>query len=169
MARLRAGGDERGIGVKNRSKMFMVAIVATIALAGGVALANWVSSGTGSGYAQATSAADVTLGDASAFTTAQLYPGGSGDLKLRVTNPNAYDVYVSNVTGTGAAVTTDSNTTCDAHTGVTFTDTSGLSALVGHGATVTITLSGKVSMSTDSNNACQGEIFAIPVSVSAHS
>src|SRR6266545_4654696 len=76
-----------------------VAVVATSA----VTFGSWsVSSSAGSGYSKAKLALNLTLSDASASTTAQLYPGGTGDLWVKVTNPNPFAVTVTSVTGTGA-------------------------------------------------------------------
>ena len=52
-----------------------VAVMATTA----VTFGSWsVSSSAGSGYSKAKVASSLTLSDASASTTAQLYPGGTG-------------------------------------------------------------------------------------------
>ena len=67
-----------------------------------VTLGSWtVGSSAGNGYSKAVTAQNVTLSDASASTTAQLYPGGTGDLVVKVTNPNAFGVTVTAVTGAG--------------------------------------------------------------------
>jgi hypothetical protein len=157
--------------LRNLAKRASLATIITgMLLAAGVAFAAWTATGSGNGYAQAKGMSAVTLGDASTYTTAQLYPGGTGDLVLRVTNPNSYDVTVTTVTGTGPAITAPTNATCDASTGVSFTNQSGLSGasyLVPGGGTATITLTGAVSMSSASVNACKGLTFTVPVSVTA--
>ncbi len=142
-----------------------VAVVATSA----VTFGSWsVSSSAGSGYSKAKLALNLTLSDASASTTAQLYPGGTGDLWVKVTNPNPFAVTVTSVTGTGA-ITADKGAACDAATGVTFTNTTGLSQAVGAGATVTFSLAGKVAMSNASDNSCQGAVFTVPITLAATS
>jgi hypothetical protein len=146
----------------------VIAVVAAGALLTGVAIAAWVVSGSGSGYAKAGTASALTLGDASASTTADLYPGVSGSVKLSITNPNAFAVRVTTVTGTGA-ITSDKGAACNAATGVTFTNQTGLTLDLAAGATTTFTLAGAVSMSNASDNSCQGAIFTIPVSVSGTS
>ena len=71
-------------------------------VAGGVTFGSWaVGSSPGSGYAKATSAQNLTLSDASASTVAQLYPGGTGDVKVKVTNPNLFRVTITSVGGLG--------------------------------------------------------------------
>jgi len=111
---------------------------------------------------------NLTLSDASASTTAQLYPGGTGDISIKVTNPNPFAVTVSSASGAGT-ITSDKGAACDAATGVTFTNTTGLSQAAGAGATVTFSLAGKVAMSNASDNSCQGAIFTIPITLAATS
>ena len=142
-----------------------VAVVATTA----VTFGSWsVSSSAGSGYAKAKVALSLTLSDASASTTAQLYPGGTGDIWIKVTNSNPFAVTVTSVSGAGT-ITSDKGAACDASTGVTFTNTTGLSQAVGAGATVTFSLAGKVEMSNASDNSCQGAIFSVPITLAATS
>jgi hypothetical protein len=140
----------------------------TITVAGGMTLGSWAVSGSGNAYAKASTATALTIGDASASTTAQLYPGGSGDVKVMITNPNAFGVTVTSVTRTGA-IASDKGAACDASTGVTFTNQTNLTATVAAGATQTLTLTGAASMSNASDNSCQGAVFTIPVSVAATS
>src|SRR5829696_500353 len=85
------------------TKKFVVAggVVAGM-LASGVAWAAWTADGTGSGYAKATTAEALTTSDASASTVAQLYPGGTGDVKVTINNSNDYPVNVTSITGNGA-------------------------------------------------------------------
>ena len=142
-----------------------VAVVATSA----VTFGSWsVSSSAGSGYSKAKLALNLTLSDASASTTAQLYPGGTGDLWVKVTNPNPFAVTVTSVTGAGT-ISSDKGAACDAATGVTFANTTGLSQAVGAGATVTFSLAAKVAMSNASDNTCQGAVFTVPITLAATS
>jgi len=135
----------------------------------GVAFAAWTADGTGSGYAQAKTAQAVSTVSASADTTAQLYPGGAGDLQVRVTNPNDYNVTVTAISnGTGSIASGD--TTCDASNGVTFDGATGLTSVVpAHSTGTLITLANKVHMSNASVTACSGKSFTVPVSISAAS
>ncbi|HEY7398682.1 MAG TPA: hypothetical protein VH538_10290 [Gaiellaceae bacterium] len=142
-----------------------VGILATTA----ITLGSWtVGSSAGNGYSKAITAQNVTLSDASGQTTAQLYPGGTGDLVVKVTNPNSFAVTVTGVSGAGT-ITSDKGTACNNATGVTYTNTTGLSQVVGSGATVTFSVVGKVAMSTASDNSCQGAIFTVPITVTATS
>jgi hypothetical protein len=137
-------------------------------LVSGIAFAAWTADGTGSGYAQAKTAQAVTTVSAVADTIAQLYPTGSGDLQVRVANPNDYAVTVTAITGNGAI--TSGNATCDASNGVTFAGSGPLTSVVpAHSAGTLITLAGTVSMSNASVTACSGKTFTVPVSVAAAS
>ena len=151
-----------------RRKLALATVVAVFAVAAGVAYAAWTASGSGSGYAKAGSAQALTTLDASAVTSATLYPGVSGDVKLKVNNPNPYPVRITSVTG-AATITSDKGAACDASTGVTFTNPSGLTLDVAASSSGTFTLSGAVAMSNASDNSCQGALFTIPVTLSGAS
>jgi len=64
-------------------------------------------------------------------------------------------------------VTAPTNATCDASTGVTYTDQTGLSLALAGGATTTFTLTNAAAMSNATVNACKGLVFQIPVTVAA--
>jgi hypothetical protein len=139
-------------------------VLGTVAV--GVGLGAWSIGGTGNGSAKATTASAITLADASAFTSADLYPGATGNLKLRATNPNPFPVRITAVSGNGT-ITSDKGAACDASTGVTLANQSGLTLDLAAGATATLTVANAVSMSNSSDNSCQGAIFTVPVSVTA--
>jgi len=141
-------------------------LVAGIAFATNVAFAAWTSGGTGSGSAQATSA--VALTTTAATTSAQLFPGGSGDLKITVKNDNGYPVRVTDVVGS-SAITSDKGSACDASTGVTFTDQHTQALDIAANSSATFTLAGVTHMSNASDNSCQGAVFTIPVSLAGAS
>lgn len=153
------------------SRKFVVAVAAVLALvATGALFAAWSTSGSGNGYAKAGSASALTIGDASLSTSADLYPGASGAVKLKVTNPNSFPVRITSVAKQAAgSITSDKGAACNASSGVTFTDQTGLALDLAAGATSTFTLSGAVVMSNASDNSCQGAIFTIPVDVTAAS
>ena len=155
------------IGIKKRKLVILTAAVAA-AVATAIGIAAWSISGSGNGYAKAGSASALTLADATAFTSATLYPGATGDLKLRVTNPNSFPVRITAVSGNGT-ITSDKGAACDASTGVTFANQSGLALDLGATSTATVTVPNAVSMSNASDNSCQGAVFTVPVSVTAAS
>jgi hypothetical protein len=75
---------------------------------------------------------------------------------------------VTSVTGSGT-VTSDKGTACDASTGVTFTNQTGLTLDIPATSAATFTLTGSVAMSNASDNTCQGAVFTIPVSLTGAS
>lgn len=158
------------ITIRLSRKLFFVVVAIAALVVSGVLYAAWSTTGSGNGYAKAGTASALTIGDASASTTADLYPGGTGSVKLKVTNPNPFAVRITTVTKqTGGTITSDKGAACNASTGVTFTDQTGLTLDVAANATSTFTLSGAVSMTNASDNTCQGAIFTIPVDVTGAS
>ena len=155
-------------GRSGRKRIIVVAAAALLVVAVGVAYAAWTANGTGSGYAKATTAQVVGTLDVSATTPATLYPGATGDLKLEINNPNPYPVRITGVAGAGT-ITSDKGAACNASTGVTFTNQSGLTLDVPASTSATFTLSGSVAMSNASDNSCQGAVFTVPVSLSGAS
>jgi len=145
-----------------RPVLVATGVIVGVAFVSNIAFAAWTSSGTGSGAAQAASA--VALTTTAATTSAQLFPGGSGDLKVTVKNDNGYPVRVTDVTGSGT-VTSDKGSACDASTGVTFTDQHGQALDVPANGTTSFTVAGAVHMSNASDTSCQGAVFTIPVSL----
>jgi hypothetical protein len=153
----------------DRARLGLALAAVAVLLTAALTLGSWaVGSSAGNGYSKAVTAQNVTLSDASASTTAQLYPGGTGSLWVKVTNPNPFSVTITAVNGAGT-ITSDKGTACNASTGVTYTNTTGLSQAVAGGATVTFSLAGKVAMSNASDNSCQGALFTVPVSLVATS
>lgn len=151
--------------MKMTKKLTVGALFAGAMLAGSIAFAAWTATGAGSGYAKASSAQALTTVDVSASTVATLYPGATGDVLLRIANPNPYPVTVTDVAGSGA-IDSDAVAACDASTGVAFTNQTGLSLNVPASGAATFTLAGSVAMSNSSHTSCQGAIFTIPVTLS---
>jgi hypothetical protein len=154
--------------VGDRLKLVVALSALALIIAAGVTFGSWSLSGTGNGYAKAVTPSNLTLNDASASTVAQLYPGGTGDVKVSITNPNAFAVTITGVSGSGT-ITSDKGATCDASTGVSYTNQTGLSLALAAGATQVFTLTGAAAMSNSTVDACKGAIFTIPVSVTATS
>jgi hypothetical protein len=153
-------------------KKILVAIVLGVitATVAGIAIAAWSVNGSGTGYAKASTASAVTLADATAESTATLYPGvTNGTAKLKVSNPNPFPVRITAVTGNGTISTPDA--VCNASHGVAFVNQTGLTLDLAANATnqVFTLATGSVTMSNASVDACQGEVFSIPVSITAAS
>ena len=153
---------------KLAKKVSLASVLIGAMLAASVAFAAWTATGSGDGYAKATTAQALTTVDVSASTAATLYPGATGDVKIRIDNPNPYPVRVTDVAGSGA-ITSDKGAACDASTGVTYTDQTGLALDVAASSAATFTLAGSVSMSNASDDSCQGAVFTVPVNLSGAS
>jgi hypothetical protein len=159
-----------------KKKSVAAAATVVIVIGVGMAYASWLASGTGSGYAKAGSAQALSSVDVSASTTATLYPGVSGDVLIKISNPNPYPVRVTSVSlnGTNADIAADGSHSGCSPTGVSYTNQTGLTLDVpaksgGVNGTLQTTLSGAAAMSNASVDACQGATFTIPVSLSGAS
>jgi hypothetical protein len=154
----------------SKKKIVVASVIIVAFVAVGVGIAAWSVTGSGTGYAKASTSSALTLADASASTSADLYPGASGTVKLKVSNPNPFPVRITAVSGNGA-ITSDKGAACDAATGVAFVNQSGLTLdLAANASDQVLTLAaGAVTMSNASHNTCQGAVFSIPVSVTAAS
>ena len=155
------------------NKKIAVGVIALALTAVGFVYAAWTTNGTGNAYAKAGTAAAISTVDVSASTVATLYPGVSGDVLIKLDNPNTYPVTVTAVTGNGT-ITADAGHSGCTTTGVTFTNQSSLSLTIpaksgGVDGVLQTTLSGAASMSNASLNACQGAVFTIPVTLSGTS
>jgi hypothetical protein len=157
------------ITIRRRHLIALAALLAACAVA--AAVAAWDTSTSGSGYAKSATASALTLSDASASTTGDLYPGGTGALKLKVANPNNFPVRITTVSLTSGGTITSNIPACNsAGSGVSFPTQSGLAIDLAANAAATVqTLAGAVQMSSSSDNSCQGAIFTIPVDVTAAS
>jgi hypothetical protein len=133
--------------------------------AGGVAFAAWSASGAGSADAGTDTTDAVTL--APRTPTAGLYPGGTDDVVLTITNPNPSAVTVGSLAldpgqGDGGFAVDAGHPGCPA-SALDFArqtnDGNGWSVpgrLAGVDGSRTVTLAGAVAMHADAGNACQG-------------
>ena len=160
---------------KTRKRLLTLVGSVCALLVGSIVFAAWLVPGTGQGYAKAKQAQALTTDDVGATTTDQLYPGATGDVKVKVSNPNPFPVTVTGVDGDGAVDSDKVNCTdvggdASKKTGVTFTNqTLNSNNVVPANGSLTLSLNNAVSMSNQSVNACQGAVFTIPVSFTASS
>jgi hypothetical protein len=151
-----------------KSVKFAVVLSATVAIVGtGVAFAAWNATGSGSAYTKATSAQALSTVDVSAQAAGQLYPGGTGDVIVKLHNPNPYPVLITSIAGNGPITASGGLGTCTT-TGVTFTSQAG-SWDVAANSDAQFTLTGAAHMSNASDDGCQGALFTIPVTLSGSS
>lgn len=150
----------------------------TLALACGLvstpALAFFTSGGSGAGTATAgTLQPLIILPATTGSSTTPLYPGTTGDLILKVTNPNPKPVTLQRVVQ-GGGVSVDGGAGCTSDpgwpntvgtSGVSILEVTALNVVLPGGSTKVLHLPGAASMSVASAAGCQGATFAIPVTV----
>ncbi|HWT89542.1 MAG TPA: hypothetical protein VN179_00370 [Solirubrobacterales bacterium] len=154
----------------NGKRNFVAAAVTVMVLGVvGLVYAAWTTNGSGSGYAKAGSSQALTTVDVSASTTATLYPGATGDVILKVSNPNSYPVRVTDVTGSGTITVDSGHAAGCVTTGVTFTNQTGQTIDIAANSQTQVTLTGAAKMSNASDNGCQGATFTIPVTLTGAS
>jgi hypothetical protein len=140
----------------------LAGIAAVLSLTAGAAFAYFTSSGTGSAAASTGTMLTVTVAATAGTPATPLHPGGTGDVSLRVANPNAFAVTLVSVAGTGGTITAGNG--CSP-TGVTFTDQTGLSVPIAASGTTQVNLPGAAAMNVTSAALCQGATFSIPVTI----
>lgn len=144
-----------------------VAVALVLGIGVGSAYAFYKSTGAGNGHAATGTLQPVTVTAVTGTPGTPLYPGGTGDVIVKVTNPNSFAVTLVSVTGNGTITAVGGIGTCTT-TGVTFTDQSSLSDSVAASTTTQIDFSAAASMSSSSQTGCQGATFSIPVTITVH-
>ena len=163
-----------------RSGSVLTGVVFTAALA--FAATNWTVSLNGGSSAEGHSANITALTIAAVSSPAPtnlLYPGGTGDVVLTITNPNAVPVAVTGFTlpsattyatgYTDAALTTP-NGSCTSSTSLVawaFAATAGVHTFtstltVGANSTLTATFTNDATMGASSPAACENTYFSMP-------
>jgi hypothetical protein len=154
-----------------RVRMLAVSLLAILALpVGGTAFAYWSQSGSGAGSGTTGTTVAVTL---SPGTPAPgLYPGGTANVELTVSNPNASAVRIGSLLldtgqGTGGFAVDSGHSGCVVSTLSLTTQTNGgagwtVPAKVGAvNGTLSVTLTNALAMGVDAANACQGASFTV--------
>jgi hypothetical protein len=143
--------------------------IVVLALAGAAA-AYFTSTGSGSASGATGTSQNVTLSNAT--PTAQLYPGGSADISLTVSNPNPFLAHLNSLVldtsqGTGGFSVDAGHSGCAVST-LSFTSQSNggtgwdVPPKVGvTNGTLSLDLPNAVSMGTGAANACQGATFTV--------
>ncbi|MGO4589467.1 hypothetical protein [Paenarthrobacter sp. 2TAF44] len=156
-----------------RSGRIARSTAATVALCilggAGTAYAYWTSTGLGSGSATNGTMQTVTVDALVAGDTLQtsLVPGGTADVILRASNPNAHAVSIYGFAANGAVTADAAHAACTT-TGVTFTPPPTPLAqpvTIQANTSILLTLPNAASMSAASLSACQGAQFKVPVTL----
>lgn len=153
--------------------VFGSVVALVVGLGAGTAYAYFTGVGTGSGTTTVGGKPQsVTVIEATGTVTNKLYPGGSGDLKLTLDNPNSYPVIIVGISGNGTVTGSGGIGTCST-TGVTVNAKTGLTLSVASDPAppnnpVTYVIANGVSMNGTSDSGCQGATFQVPVLVTVH-
>lgn len=152
--------------VNRRTKVILtVAAVAAVAVNAGAAWAYWRMTGTGTGVAQAGSVIELSLRGRS-DDDKPLFPGGTSDLTVTVTNRNDFPIEITTVSaGAGRTVADEAHRAAGClNTGVVVAkDVHKVSWQVPRNTIGVFTLPDGIKMTNSSDSACQGATFTIPV------
>jgi hypothetical protein len=160
-----------------KARLITAAITMLVLGAVGLVYAAWTTNGSGSGYAKAGSAQNLSTQDVSASVTTDptklLYPGTNGDVVVQIHNPNQYAVHVSQLTtGSGSVTPSGGSGTpaCDTtNNAVSLNSPVSVSIDVAAQSDSAVTHVDNAAHMGDSANGCQGATFAIPVNITGTS
>lgn len=156
--------------LSTRSVVVVAAALALIA-AGGAAWAVWRIGGSQTSTTVAGSAVELRL-VAVPRPDVPLYPGSVSDLRVTVENDNSFPIVVTLVRpGAGATTADESHRNAGCRTtGVSLT-APGFSVTwpVPAGSRREFLLTGAIKMANDSDSACQGAVFGVPLTASGRS
>lgn len=158
-----------------QSRRLRVALVVVTALlvGGGSAIAYYSSTGSGVGHATVAQPDPITIAaGATPSATEQLYPGGSGSVTVKITNPNPFAVRVNSlVLDTSQGTNGFSGPgNCDLSVLSYTTQTNGGSGWSvpkknGSDGELDLDLQNAISMTTSAANACQAGSFTVYLKV----
>lgn len=147
-------------------KVKLALVMAFMAVAAGAAGTSWgyfKTGANGTGTALVGSGQPVTLTPAT--PTSALYPGGSADLALTVSNTNGGAVMLPSLAldttrGTNGLAVDSAHAGCDL-SAVTFTGSASGWMIPAHAAAYPIDLPGAMSMESSAADTCQGATFTV--------
>ena len=153
---------------ERRRRIGVLAVLFLALLSGSVAVASWLVDGTGPGAAKASTVVELTV--SAGTPTASLYPGATGDLAARVSNPNPFPVTLTGATFGAVTVTPLSGQTCT----VDDVAVSGPVSLSGttlpaDSVGINVTVPGALTMLSTAADGCQGATFTVQVTLSGAS
>jgi len=168
--------------IRRRTAYLATAVTVVLTASLATAASNWavgLAAGS-SASAQSAGVSSITIVQVTGTTTAnQLYPGGTGDVLIKVSNPNPFPVTITGITTTAAYAVgytdttfTTTRTGCDAtDSTVTWAGTAGshtLSTALVIAASgqpnnpLTVTLTGEAAMGLGAPAACESTSFSMP-------
>lgn len=154
---------------KTRKKLTAVVALVVAGSVIGVAVAAWSTGGTGSGQAQAGSAASLTI--SAGTPSSNLYPLGSADVAASIGNAsNPFKVHVSSI-ALGSVTVDAGHSGCNTSSvSVTSPQTNGGAGWdVAAGGNLTVHLANAISMDNTANDSCQGATFTVALTATGAS
>jgi hypothetical protein len=144
----------------------VIGVVLVLGITGAVAWAVWTARGTGAATGKAGVALRIQT-IASTGTGKLLYPGGSGDLKIRVSNDNTFPVRVNTVVPKTPITADPDHNAMGCTVGATGVSVDEFITVswtpIPAGQNVEFTMPNVVHMDNTSNDKCQGARFSVPV------
>ncbi|MGH9101254.1 MAG: hypothetical protein ACRDV8_13625 [Acidimicrobiales bacterium] len=144
------------------------AVALTLGLGSGAAWAYFAASGTGTGQGAVGKIQPLTLPlPATGAPGSALFPGGSADLHLYVTNPNTSPVDITGLAINGTVIVKGGNG-CSATNATLSVTSTALDIKVTPG-TSSVTVPTGISMGVASFTGCQSATFSVPLTVTVRS
>ena len=150
--------------MRRLTKLATVSVAAGAVSVGGLALASWGATGTGSGRASSLSAQSLTV--SAATGAADLYPGfNDGDLYFTINNTNPYPVRFTSMSA-GSVTSNDTSACPSSNVTIDPTATGFTLDVAANSTSGTLTIPNVVNMSAAAPDGCQGKFFTIVVTLS---
>jgi|tagenome__1003787_1003787.scaffolds.fasta_scaffold20932000_2 hypothetical protein len=152
---------------RRASAILGVSAAVALAVNGGVAWAYWNLSGRGSASAAGGTAVELQV-SAVPQPDSPIYPGATTDIYVTVTNPNTFAIRVHAFKpGLGPVMADAAHASAGCvHTGVSIVNrTYGVSWYVAKKTSRVFGLPDGIRMTSDSDSACQGASFTVPIAV----
>jgi hypothetical protein len=150
---------------RKRARVALVTVGVGLLLVSSIGLGEWLTNGSGEGRARAGRGATLTATPGE--PTTELFPGGTADVALVVSNPNPFSATVRSISKNGD-ITSDL-ADCDGATNVFFTDQTNLDLPVPPNGSLDVSLPDAASMVESAASECQGASFTIPVAINGAS
>jgi hypothetical protein len=159
--------------LKSRRARLALLVVSAMLVGGGSAIAYFASTGSGTGQATVGHPDPITISaGADPTATEQLYPGSSGSVTAKITNPNPFPVRVNSLvldttqgsngfSGPGGCDLSVLSYTTQTNGGAGWT----VPKHVASDGELDLDLTNAISMSTSAANACQGGSFTVYLKV----
>lgn len=154
--------------MRKTQKIAIVGGTVGVLMAGGIAFAAWTSTGSGTGTATAGTDSGIVV---DGNDVSGLFPTGSKDITVTVTNSNPYAVDLDSLTADSVTVDATHGDAGCVVTDIVTADSGDYLAsadrIAANGAFITRDLT--VHMDADAADACKGATFTVSYTGSAHS